>query len=461
MLKYVEVMATEQNQLIEYIRFKKDIDEDDRNRIKRAGLPMHPFEEVIESDIPSDATINCVLAWQVYFIKCVVNRIEMEKEPSGVFERNSTWKKLKLLIHGAYPNETTHLKKILPTIRKGNIKLNAGPLMELDLDLEWEDKTEGIMNFSAFAKKVISMYEELTAAENTCFVLIDELELVYLKKKKYERDVALIRDLIQAVYYMNEISKRHGFHVRIIACIRNEVYRSISAIGMELNKMIQDYGVEISWVQHGGSISEHPLIKMLNNRLWQSQCAEVRKETNSVWDVYFDEHLHVNGRPVMNYIIEQTWNKPRDITRLFMLLQKRAEGNAKIGKADFEAVRSKYSEEAWEEFSNELSAKYSREEVGGIKQLLTGIALPFTVQEFAERMNEEGELFEEVLLLNKRRKPADILLDLYKIGIVGNDGWFNRFIFKGNENFDPLSACTIHYPLRKFFTTRRKEGSGT
>lgn len=86
LLKYVESLISERpdTDFSQFIRFKKDVDEDQRNLLKRAALPQAPFEEIIESEIPSDTTIDCVLAWQVYLIKVVVNRLKVTE--FGVFE---------------------------------------------------------------------------------------------------------------------------------------------------------------------------------------------------------------------------------------------------------------------------------------------------------------------------------------------------------------------------------------
>lgn len=393
------------------------------------------------------------MAWQVYIIKCVLLRVASEEK--GVFVRDDRWKKILALIKCAYPAETINYKKIIPNLKKGALKLDTASI-KLDIDFEWDNKSEKLINFSTFARYLISVYKDLKPDKKSCFILFDEIELVYLQKKKYERDVSLIRDMIIAVSYMNEISKTSSFPVHIIACIRNEVYRSIAAIGTELNKPIQDYGVEVSWTQHGGDIADNPLIQMISNRLLQSQSAEVKENYSSVWNEYISEDITINGKRAMNYIIDQTWNRPRDITRLFTLIQKRAENKSRIDVSDFEAVRAKYAEEAWQEFSNELSAKYCREEIDGIKQVLTGITIPFSAKEFLERLKEESELFENVKMLYDKRRVADILSDLYRIGVIGNGDDFSRFAFKGNEAFDPLSNCTIHYPLRRFFTAKNR-----
>lgn len=452
LLKYIEIMARENKSLVEYIRFKKDVDEEEKNEIKHASIPTNFFEEIIDSEVPSDSSINCVLAWQVYIFKCIVNRCNAES--MGVFERDDNWNKLSKLIKSAYPNEMNRYKKILPTIKKGNLSLDLKSI-KLGIDMEWINKEVGIINFPIFAKTVISLYKKLTHAYGLCYVLIDEIELVYLEERKYKRDVALIRDLIQAVNYMNDISKEKNYQVRVIACIRNEVYRSVQSIGAELNKMIQDYGVEVSWLQHGKSISQNPLIMMLDNRLLQSQTQEIREKGQSVWNAYFGEEIQRNGKSIMKYIIDLTWYKPRDITRLFVLIQKLSEDRTKIRMDEFNIAKAKYSEESWAEFSNELSVKYSREEVDAIRQVLTGIQARFTVQLFDDRINELKKMYASVNILRKNRTAADIMADLYRLGVIGNDdGTIVRFVFKGNENFDPLSPFTIHYPLRKFFSVK-------
>ena len=71
LLKYLESRVSEnpETNFTEFIRFKKDVDAEQRNQIKRVAVPDNGFEEVIEKDIPTDVSLDCSLAWQVYFIK--------------------------------------------------------------------------------------------------------------------------------------------------------------------------------------------------------------------------------------------------------------------------------------------------------------------------------------------------------------------------------------------------------
>ena len=86
LLKYLESRARENPEVCsEFIRFKKEVDEDQRNQLKRASLPTQPFEEIIDKDVPLDSTIDCTLAWQVYLIKCIV--FPLEKSQVEVFDK--------------------------------------------------------------------------------------------------------------------------------------------------------------------------------------------------------------------------------------------------------------------------------------------------------------------------------------------------------------------------------------
>ena len=369
LLKYVESLIADNSDtnFSQFIRFKKDVDEDQRNQLKRAALPQAPFEEIIESEIPTDTTIDCVLAWQVYLIKVTVNRLKATE--CGVFERNETWSKLCSLLDAIYndKNDTNPFKKILPKIKKGNVEITAASVAKLNLDLEWTDDSKKTVPFVNVGKKVVGLYSSLTPCENRIYVFVDELELSLKKTKKYERDITLIRDLIFAVQYMNEISKLNDYNVLLITAIRNEVYQHVKSKGLEINKPIHDFGIQIDWRQKGGNIQEHPLLKMLARRFQYSEEYHGLTPTPNIYSNYFLPEVGRAKVPIYNYILDQTWYRPRDIIRLFSIIQSVAGEKNYIDQQTFESVKQRYSEESWAEFEEILTVNYSDREVGGIK----------------------------------------------------------------------------------------------
>lgn len=107
LLKYLETVVNEEpeTRFSKFIRFKRDVDEEQRNMMKRSGVPNNGFEEIIDSEIPEDVTIDCTLAWQAYIIKVIFNRIQQTE--LGVFDRNKDWDKLGTLLKEVYGLENT------------------------------------------------------------------------------------------------------------------------------------------------------------------------------------------------------------------------------------------------------------------------------------------------------------------------------------------------------------------
>ncbi len=172
--------------------------------------------------------------------------------------------------------------------------------------------------------------------------------------------------------------------------------------------------------------------------------------TQNVYSDYFLPQIGYTKIPFYNYILDQTWYRPRDIIRLFSIIQSVAGDKNFIDQQTFDRVKQRYSEESWLEFEEILTIKYSDREVRGIKIALTGLQVPFMISDFESNINEKASVFEEVELLQKE-KAAFILRDLYDIGVIGNYGDFTRFSFKGEKDIDPLLPLTFHYPLLRYF----------
>lgn len=454
LLKYIETIVQEQEEptFTSFIRFKKEVDDDQRNIIKRTGTMLNT-EEVVDNNQNIDPSVDCVLAWQVYLIKTII--FNLEKSEYGVFVRNDKWEVLCTLLHGLYGDidDKAAKRTIIPKIKRGNVDINLGNRAKVNLELEWVDHKKKSVSFKSIAQKIIDSYESLSCADDSMYVFIDELELSLKKNKQYERDIILIRDLIFAIQFLSETSKENGYNVYFLAAIRNEVYKSVQAIGKEINKPIHDFGVQITWKQSGGNIKDHPLLQMLRKRIEYSERVNDIVDTKDVWSKYFVKELY--NKSIYNYIINQTWNKPRDVIRLFTIIQKQYGDKTFIDQELFEGVKQQYSTESWEELVEALSAQYSDVEIEGIRHVLTGISLPFTKNEFSVRVRKLCDEFREVEILNKRN-ISHVLSDLYDIGVIGNYAHVPRFVFLGDRDIDHLAQLTIHYPLIKYFRASMK-----
>lgn len=184
LLKYIEskILENPETNFTEFIRFKKDVDTEQRNQLKRTAVPSNSFEEVIESDIPTDISLNCTLAWQVYLIKVIINRLSQTEY--GVFDRtDDTWIKLCSLIKAVYGenNAADQIKKILPKMKRGNLELNLSDFGKINFDFEWTDSSKTTASFSSVAKQIIFLYTNLKPVENRDF--FEEVETLAKNRK--------------------------------------------------------------------------------------------------------------------------------------------------------------------------------------------------------------------------------------------------------------------------------------
>lgn len=264
--------------------------------------------------------------------------------------------------------------------------------------------------------------------------------------------------MIIAIERLSDWNRNNGVNAYLIAAIRTEVYRSVISIGDELNKSISDFGVTITWGQNGGSIEDHPLLKMLEKRIHYSETMSGLCETTNIWDKYFPREVF--NKKTQNYILDQTWGKPRDIIRLFGLIQKKYGSKEKFARDVFEGIRKDYAKESWIELSETLSASYDTNSIEGIKKSFIGINLPFSLSDYESILDSKEKHFNEIKeLIKKHPKVSNILDDLYRCGIIGNyERNQARFYFKGDDDFDPTMAITLHYPLLRFFDAKWDRG---
>lgn len=90
----------------------------------------------------------------------------------------------------------------MPKIKKGSIELTAAFAENLSASLKLElefDSQKKRINYTKLSKKVYQIFSQLEFVHSPVYVLIDELELSVRNKYQFEKDVALVRDLIIAI----------------------------------------------------------------------------------------------------------------------------------------------------------------------------------------------------------------------------------------------------------------------
>ena len=456
-LRYAELMAKRAACPTAFVRYKRQVTGGDKKLLRQAA---RSFDEEVVDDSPNSAaaSMDYVLGWQLYLIKVIISLVRSTE--SGAFLRDSEeWGEMVGLLDDVYSeDESRHAKRLLPKLSKGQVRVKT---KHVKMALGFEPKGEApncSIPFGELAEGVVGLYASLPCDCDAlpAYVFIDEIELAYGKKREYERNVALVRDLVLAVDYLNDIARENGFPVRIVVALRNEVFRSVKSAGYELNKPIEDYGVQIDW-RPTADDAENPLIRIVEKRMAYNAPA-MADCPERIWSRFFPGS--VDGIPVKTYILKQTWSKPRDVVRLLMTLQDFSGDRERFSEQGFFSIRPEYSKRAWAEIEEELRTNFSVEFVDGVRKILSGITCPFTMDDLRSKAEREAGLYANAAKVLSEKTLPELVDLLFKFGIIGNvrdrEGRSGRarFVAYGEDEPDVFGKFAVHYPLRSMFDVR-------
>lgn len=449
LLQYLSLSAEKKFQAdTSFILFKSEFTEDDKKDFSRAINTT--FADKFE--IP-DSEEDFVNIWRWFFHRHLVNMIKF----NSPFEKNKEFEKYKsCVLAPKIGDEQSGITRFLPKLKKGNVELEGDFELikgKLGLDFEWINKSSKQVKFSSIVKQADELFKKLKPSNRRFYIFIDELELTLGKQKQYNKDIRLIRDLLIAINSINNLCRKNKYPVYFLTAIRSEVLTAIPASGKELNKIVTDFGITLNWHQAGGSVANHPLLQIINKKIQTSEKSSNLPMTESVeelWKKYFTRSYQ--NKPIYQYILHQTWYRPRDIVRMLSIAQQQFPHEAKFSHTVFDAIRKEYSIQSWVEHTEELRAKYTEQEIEGVKKLFYGIECPFSLHEITIVSDNRRKIYTEVDELLTKYRLGDILSTLYKIGLVGNTGERVRFAFRGDDDILLDKKMKIHDPLWNYLS---------
>lgn len=170
------------------------------------------------------------------------------------------------------------------------------------------------------------------------------------------------------------------------------------------------FSVPIKWSYSNTNSYEHPIIKILMKRI--SVAADGNPQMFKDW---FPEQ--VNNKDTVNYILDNGWNKPRDIVRFLIAAQNDSLhcNDTSFTQAAFDTLRKEYSKNSLTEIRQELQSLYTSEEIEIVMRLLRGG--PRIVN--AEMIRKRAPKGSKARVFWDERKD-DILEDFYRVGFWGN-----------------------------------------
>lgn len=459
LLKYLQCyFATDSCNLVFPLRFKSDIEQIDKDNFEeiatQSDAESGSADEKYEAHSIADQS-SYVPVWKTFLINQIITRASAGE--FCVFKETDDYRLLVSLLKCIY-GESSSPSIVMPKIKKGSVELTAAYAQSLSASIKLElnfDSGKRRINYAKLSKKVYQLFSQLQFVRSPVYVLIDELELSVRNKYQFEKDVALVRDLIIAIDDMNSICSEKGMDIHIIAAIRSEVLRNVRSAGYELTKPIEDRGIEINWFQKGGSYLDNQLLSIVESKIRASEQINKVNSSNDIWKEYFCDEI--NGEETRKFILNNTLYRPRDIIRLMLAVHNQIGTAEKFTQEMFDKAQQEYSELMWTEIKDELRLSYSEDEVNAIFTLLNRITMPFSYDSLIERIAMLGKFNPNIPKFLNNSNLTQILNKLYELGIIGNTGKPMNFVFLSRPALDLLGMMVIHTPLRNYFAVQYKK----
>lgn len=353
--------------------------------------------------------------WTLAIYKKVVE----DNKDGDIFEKDTNWHSFENIIIQLDSNKSDILK-FASDIPKGPICYDTHQAAFIGNDDRVNyPKDASDYSLSCFYEAIgfaDKLFCSLQKKAHKYFICIDELEAYNSKRPIYIRDLTMIRDLIITTKRINALlASSNQRKIKVILSVRSEIVNSITRElpGLEYNKDLEGFAERINWSGAKSHFISHPLTSIWIRRIQDSlpKSGETYRELEVFEDMFPNE---IGIEQTLDFVIDRTWQKPRDIIRMISCLHNTVNEKAYYYEAkDFSRAMSEYSRQSKGELIEELEAIYTSTEIDQIFICLTAHKKYYSKKELKERLESRVVAHYQHLDANR------IIDDLYRAGVLG------------------------------------------
>ena len=397
-----------------FIFFKEEFTDTKRSELESIARRILSSISVEKNALVDNQEFEYIWRWLLF--KRIVS--DNEEYNRGLFIDDENWEKFENVIGKIKsPNNKrkfTIPKKIKMAVPYVEPSTQSVITPEVEVDLQ-NTSDDNYLKFMEVIDEAERLLMNATRTDIPYYIFVDELEAYYGNRQIFERDLALIRDLIFTVKRFNTIfAKSNVGKTKIICSVRSEIINAISRfiVTKEINKATSGFSVPLNWIYANTSSYMHPIIQIVLKRI---AVCEGSEECNykEVYNRWFPEKIH--GIEPANYILNNSWCKPRDMVRLLSTAKNALQNNSKVfSQAVFNSLSKAYSEESLSEIKEELRALYDPTEIETIINCFMGYKTAFSVSQLKKRISTyyAGTVIDTHF--------NQVIEDLYRLGFLGN-----------------------------------------
>ena len=286
-------------------------------------------------------------------------------------------------------------------------------------------------------RDVVKKVLRLQVFENYEFkVLFDDLDINFNLN-----NTSNCENLLSLIRIAKEYNNSYTSNSQIVIFIRDDVRRKLSGISSDSSKIFGSYEFQLKWYEkindNEGKIKLRSLVNKrikLNFDLLGIECNE-----QDPWSSYVKENrsYNYNKNSVFKNILDYTFYRPRDLINIFLPLDLNNAYSIPLSIKEIKSLLKIYSERAYEEFNDEISIMFSKDEREAIKTFLGRMVIKLS--------NNNGIKYEELLELIPLGLDESIIEILYSYDAIGAIDQNGDQYFHFRESIPSIPFCKCRF----------------
>lgn len=229
----------------------------------------------------------------------------------------------------------------------GPILIKAG----LDVDHDNERKELSIKTFNKVSRHLLKEHCD----QFQFYFFIDEL--VFSRIDAHEDEItlrsAMVRDILRAAWELNGFAAQNNLAFHFVCSLRPEIRNQINDLDSEFGKLLDGKDVELSWFAKSGS-EGRLILDVFKSKVLHSSHKSLD------FDSFVDQKIAFGRKEstLEDFLLTNTWGRPRDVVRLLLSIQKKSPNSLRIGEIELKAALDDYSRASARELIDELGVKH-------------------------------------------------------------------------------------------------------
>ncbi|GKS56303.1 P-loop ATPase, Sll1717 family [Enterococcus mundtii] len=233
---------------------------------------------------------------------------------------------------------------------------------------------------------------------------MDQLE-EYLDRKQF---IDLMKQMIYAADNFNDILRQNKKNTRVIHVMRSDILELLTADSSNLIKTVTDFGIEIDWYSpNRKKPASHPLMQMVLHKVKKSIPEYQDLANNDVYELLFHK-----SDPILNFLLERSFGRPREIVRFLAIVQEAFPDSTKIELDMLKTCMPDYSKWFYESMISEIKVNPHSESIKKVIEIIrTRGSKRFTYNKLLNYIgNKPGLSLPDNLM--------EVLQEMYTLGLI-------------------------------------------